>query len=636
MQLYNVLLNNKIPFVLLENNESENVIYYSKFTEHFFGVAEFEIKNKPIILEYAEDNGTKYVTMDVTLQDGTCYKDVKFKIVESKNPDHGTVNFQNTGKTEHIEFVEEPEPEVIQEEVIIPPPVPVSVPIDFKKEYEQQAKKALKEQQKTMPNLTQAYLNKIPLPLIVDNTDNVIYCSNFKDYLFNVGIFQTKTKEVILEYATVGEEKYVSADVLFENGDTYHSVKFRVVVSENIEVPYSTFNPVHAGRKYTDIVPAPSLPIPIEEEPLTEEEKVFVQEQIIDKRKEYEDAARLALLQQKKLQRETQDLQQKKLQYENNQIIQQTIDNYKQELLAEYLNTVNKQSELLNDRAKKSIEEAEHTVHKNILTIFDKYKNQLTHSAEELKKENLQQLTTTLSTHIDESKKQVQELFTQWTETSDSKLTESLVAKVKLLEEQYQDKLLIELEKHKITLFDEFRTVSSQTIQTVLEKKTTDTTEIITNLFASKEAELQQSFETQIKDAYEELHGLVEHFKNKLPSISENIQVLEGRVEKLLEEKKQAVQVTEFNKEQKEYIATTAQYWARRILDLGGGGGSVAVQYAKGGTMDGNLSVNNLYPNNNNGELGSPSNRWDRIYVNNIDSLSSNNESVKNKIPSVL
>ena len=45
-------------------------------------------------------------------------------------------------------------------------------------------------------------------------------------------------------------------------------------------------------------------------------------------------------------------------------------------------------------------------------------------------------------------------------------------------------------------------------------------------------------------------------------------------------------------KELKKYIDKTVQDYARRILDLGGGGGSVAVQYAKGGTMDGTLNVN--------------------------------------------
>lgn len=45
-------------------------------------------------------------------------------------------------------------------------------------------------------------------------------------------------------------------------------------------------------------------------------------------------------------------------------------------------------------------------------------------------------------------------------------------------------------------------------------------------------------------------------------------------------------------KELKEYIDKTVKEYSRRILDLGSGGGSVAVQYAKGGTMDGDLNVN--------------------------------------------
>ena len=77
-------------------------------------------------------------------------------------------------------------------------------------------------------------------------------------------------------------------------------------------------------------------------------------------------------------------------------------------------------------------------------------------------------------------------------------------------------------------------------------------------------------------------------------------------------------------KELKVYIDKTVQDYSRRILDLGGGGGSVAVQYANGGTMNGDLNVSSVYPNNANGSLGSPSNRWDKIYANQVDSLSSN------------
>ena len=60
------------------------------------------------------------------------------------------------------------------------------------------------------------------------------------------------------------------------------------------------------------------------------------------------------------------------------------------------------------------------------------------------------------------------------------------------------------------------------------------------------------------------------------------------------------------------------------LSEYAGGGGSVAVQYANGGVMNGDLNVSNVYPNNANGSIGSPSNRWDKIYANQVDSLSSN------------
>lgn len=43
--------------------------------------------------------------------------------------------------------------------------------------------------------------------------------------------------------------------------------------------------------------------------------------------------------------------------------------------------------------------------------------------------------------------------------------------------------------------------------------------------------------------------------------------------------------------ELKDYIDKTVKDYSRRILDLGGGGGSVAQQFAHGGTMDGTLNV---------------------------------------------
>ena len=143
-----------------------------------------------------------------------------------------------------------------------------------------------------------------------------------------------------------------------------------------------------------------------------------------------------------------------------------------------------------------------------------------------------------------------------------------------------------------------------------------------------------QALAQKIKDAIEKaktraLEQPAVPIQSAVPQEEQEDNQIAGYIEELEKIKdtgtvEQQEEATTSLKELKKYIDKTVQDYARRILDLGGGGGSVAVQYAKGGTMDGNLSVNNLYPNNNNGEIGSPSNRWDRIYVNNIDSLSSN------------
>ena len=627
MNLYNVLLNNKIPFTLLETTDSENVISYSSFTEHFFGVGEFNTKTKPVILEYTGEESNQYVTTSVTLEDGTCYNNVRFRLVEQNNPSYCTVNFSLITDKEQVEFVTE-QPEIIQEEAKpIDPPTPIQPEPDIKPVHKEITLKALREQYPSNLNLKSVYFDKVPFIVLEDNnTENTLYCNGFQDYLFNVGIFQTKTKELILEYTTQDNEKYVTTELTFEDGSHYRHVKFRVVVCEDSQVPFSTVNFNTLGRKlYNE--PPKLQPEVIEEEiilpqPAIEDSQVF--EEVVNQRKAYEEATRKALQKEKQLQKEVEQTKKLKVLYENTELIQNQIDNYKQELLEEYLNTIKKQSDLLQIKANQSIEKAEHIVHKNLLELFDRYKNKLTEVSKNDRVKQLEYIEKEINVHIDSSKQEIQKLISGFTASGNSEINKTLQDKTKELESYYDKKILIELEAHKEKLFEEFKILSNETIITTLDKKTKDTQEIIVNIFAEREEKLTQDFQDKLTVARDEITSLVNQFKHDdLPQITSNIEQLEERV-KVLVEAKEKVKILDFTDKQKEYIATTAQYWARRILDLGGGGGSVAVQYAKGGTMDGNLSVNNLYPNNNNGEIGSPSNRWDRIYVNNIDSLSSN------------
>ena len=110
-----------------------------------------------------------------------------------------------------------------------------------------------------------------------------------------------------------------------------------------------------------------------------------------------------------------------------------------------------------------------------------------------------------------------------------------------------------------------------------------------------------QALAQKIKDAIEKaktraLEQPTVPAQSAVPQEEQEDNQIAGYIEELEKIKdtgtvEQQEEATTSLKELKKYIDKTVQDYARRILDLGGGGGSVAVQYAKGGTMDGTLNV---------------------------------------------
>jgi len=267
---------------------------------------------------------------------------------------------------------------------------------------------------------------RIPLKLLqVSEGDNVIYCKKFTEQLFDTGLFSTKEKDFVHNYITENEQKYIITDVSTEDGKTYKNVKFKVIITESEEIPYSTFSP-----KNENII----------------NEKVVVPETPI-----------------------VNDLQ----------FLEKTKKN---------------ESEIIR------IQQAEERL--------ENKKNRL------IREEN------------------------------------ELLKKQKFLKEEKEKSLQEQKEKEK---------------------------------------EIENKYKI-IREAKDDI-------------IASSRQYLEEKIKASSEENKN---------------------YARRILELGGGGGSIAVQYANGGTVNGDLNINNLYPNTPYGKIGSAENRFDKIYANTVDSLSSN------------
>jgi len=143
----------------------------------------------------------------------------------------------------------------------------------------------------------------------------------------------------------------------------------------------------------------------------------------------------------------------------------------------------------------------------------------------------------------------------------------------------------------------------------------TDSIETISKNTTSKIPLLEdkiQEVETIILDHKENLNTLVfqgitdlkkiileftNETQSRIPGLDEKIQKINEYISTLLTEKIAVKKLVEENKQytDKKITAATqdAREYARRILELGGGGGSVAVQYANGGTMNGTLNITN-------------------------------------------
>jgi len=400
--------------------------------------------------------------------------------------------------------------------------------------------------------------SKIPFNLLETNSaENVIYCSSFSDYLFNIGIFKTKTKEIIVEYTTENLEKYAKLDVTLEDKTHFRNVLFKIIIDENIETPYSTINLSLLKDGVKIATPAPEKIAVIEEKNNIKNPVIKQQPEIIPP--VYTEMVNEALRLEKQLAKEKKELEKEKIILEKQNIVKERLAEYKQELLEEYFNATKKQGEVSKAKLVENFNDLETDLRERIYNTFEEYgiefeakdkayrEEQLNTLLEKITKEsnenriNLEVQSKNLEITYNERLKNKTEQLVEVLEKNYDK-TEQLA---KVLEKNYNDKLIVELEKYKAGLFNDFV--------------------VLTNIEAGKIA----------------------------PEFNKQIKQINEKVKKLIDDKnKESKDSKKFNDEQQKYIADVARYWARRILDLGSGGGSVAVQYADGGIMNGTLNVN--------------------------------------------
>lgn len=426
--------------------------------------------------------------------------------------------------------------------------------------------------------------NRIPLKLLqVNEGESVIFCKSFKEELFNSGFFSTKDKDFVHNYIVENEQKYIVTDVTTPDDKVYKNVKFRVVVNENADVPYSTFNPQNIISEKSEYkLPAP---IKVETNKTTTESKkqtkINLNEKLEKQKQEQEYFEKAIQLQNSLLQEKTDlEIQRKKLEktrqnVETEKLANEKLAIYKQELISEFFNVSEKQENIIKEKLFESHTYLENKIQEQNKENSEKAKIVL----EKLNEKNLNYLKTAIDEKIKEKRQEIEKIIDSKTEYS----ARLLVEKADELKKLFDEKFVLDLQNCKETLYLELVKVSDENAGKFLEKNKVFFNNEIREFFKTEKQKAEKNFSDGIESVKQILEKTSEDLKSKNPELDEKIKIINEKIQELTEQKKTNQVLigeakTYTDKEIKKALEESRNY-AKRILDLGGGGGSVAVQY---------------------------------------------------------
>ena len=501
--------------------------------------------------------------------------------------------------------------------------------------------------------------NRISCSFIDDSgVENVIFCRPLEESLDNVSLIATKDNEFIHNYLEESTGKYLETSVILNDGTIYEGVRFKlVIIEEGKELPASTVNLSSLGvPSATDVLPPVRL---IEEDYNTTLENIEEEDDfsilydvpeaidnsgIVKKVKALETKL---VTEQQKLEQEKIKLNKERVILENERRLSKALEDYKAELLQETFLVSNHQKELLEksiqdlsnsfqeqfdgqqinvekyldtlssanlEEVKKYQDSQVDRIKDQINTLISERQEKNTLTTDKLLLERTSELesifTEKLITELEDHKRNVKieidginnaldNLIGEKLKENNDNVDQLLVSRAGVLQEQFNDKLTKDLIEHKDSLFNEFKTVSTETASTLFTEKTEELNSALTIVLN----EHRQNLDNTVTGKLNEISSTVNTFKTeidgKLPQLDETIKDINKRIQTLVIEKKNVQLLVDDAKKYTDtkvaQVSEEVMNYARRILDLGGGGGSNAVQYANGGTMNGSLNVTGQY-----------------------------------------
>jgi hypothetical protein len=417
-------------------------------------------------------------------------------------------------------------------------------------------------------------INNIPFDnvIVTEEGKNIIYAKSCKEEFFGVYNIKIGDKSILCESNTPDK---IYCEIILD-GRVYENIPFEIVKSEN--------------------------------------SRIIINKNIIDKNIMNEETLQNEIL---KLKREIRGVSKQKT------LLNESVENnYKQELLSEFFKVVNENEHIIenkisileNELSQTLQETLQETVEKSILYFRKENSESLRNNINELysemslaNKKDIEQITENFKKQIlslqKEQEDKISKNISVFSEDNQKVLKELENAKKNTFDVVFEGiekskKNLLEsfesaMEKHKNEFSSNFVSKFEKLIKDREEQISKQTNDILEN-HNKNVVSLMEKKKMEMEDSSKEI--LTEANK-KIKNLEKKVDTLNNQLNKSNNEKKRIDSLLQDSRKYTDskinQVLEESKKFTRIMMDMvgGGGGGSVAVQYAAGGNIAGNLNV---------------------------------------------
>jgi len=438
----------------------------------------------------------------------------------------------------------------------------------------------------------------------VEDLENTIFCNGIKEEFFGIStILLGKNKQILCEHV---DNNIIKCNVIYDDRE-YKEIPFKVIVDKGVK-PFITFNtaslldPLYEEQRLkttnTNLIKENNTLPNIQENFNTLKKQISNKEAII---KDLDNKIKVITL--KKDQEKIIKEQAVKDTIKNT--IESGVEEYKQKLFEDFFNINNEQAKIKDLHLQETIQQLVETFNEKYLESVAHIRNT---SVEEVKKyaDNfLENLTTNYKKTYDQDLSELQSLVEETIKSDLFLVTDRLQEIVKQKTKDSKAELYEKLENYKLTLkqeiaelFENNEALTRLKIEKDVDGKILKTKNDLVTSYLDSIDQVNKETKAEI---YEQLQQIEQKINTKrVEQIKFDSNELVAEAARLLveEDSKVGKRLNKFKDQllkdlQKaaENYTTDANKRMMRYAEMMSGGGSVAMQFANGGTMQGSLNV---------------------------------------------